>query len=107
MVLVRHVSVEHHDLAGLNLAHAGDQGEQGGLADAVGPDQSRHALGRNIEGQVVERERLSVAVRYAARSWRQMVIWSLRKLHLKLVGPGDLGIGANEGRGRARPFSQD
>ena len=65
MVLVRHVSVEHHDLAGLNLAHPGDEGEQGGLADAIGPDQPRHALGRNIEGQVVERERLSVAVRYA------------------------------------------
>ena len=65
MVLVRHVSVEHHDFAGLNLAHPGDEGEQSGLADAVGPDQSRHALGGNIEGEVVERERLSVAVRYA------------------------------------------
>ena len=65
MVLVRHIAVEHHDLAGLNLAHPGDEGEQGGLADAVGPDHPHHAVGGNIEGQVVERERLSVAVGYA------------------------------------------
>ena len=65
MALVRHVAVEHHDLAGLNLAHPGDEGEQGGLADAVGPDHPHHAVGRNIEGQVVERERLSVAMGYA------------------------------------------
>src|SRR5262249_39404241 len=31
---------------------------------AVGPDHSHHAIGRNIEGEVVERERLTVAVRY-------------------------------------------
>ena len=74
MVLIRHVSVEHHDLAGLDLAHPGDEGEQGGLADAIGSDQSRHALGRNIEREVVERERLSVAVRDA-------------------LDPGDDGVG--------------
>src|SRR5271167_4593193 len=64
MVLVCHVSAERHDFAGLNLAHAGDEGEQSGLADAVRPDQSRHAIGGNIEGKVIERECLSVAVRY-------------------------------------------
>ena len=92
MVLIRHVSVEHHDFAGLNLAHAGDEGEQGGLADAIGPDQSRHALGRNIEGEVVERERLSVAVRYALDPGDNGC-WSLAgKLHLQVrAGQGTLG----------------
>src|SRR5262249_14332312 len=61
---IRHVSVEHRDLAGLDLAHPGDEAEQGRLADAVGPDHSHHAIGRNFEGEVVERERLTVAVRY-------------------------------------------
>ena len=42
-----------------------DEREQGGLANAVGPDQPRHALGGNIEREVVERERFSVAMRYA------------------------------------------
>src|SRR5208282_2073766 len=64
MLLICHVSAERHDFAGLNLAHASDEGEQSGLADAVRPDHSRHAIGGNIEGEVVERERLSVAVRY-------------------------------------------
>src|SRR6476646_9435674 len=63
MVLIRHVAVEHNDFAGLNLAHASDKGEQGGLADAVGPNQSRHAPARNLEGEVVQRELISVAVR--------------------------------------------
>src|SRR5262249_31502178 len=61
---IRHVSVEHRDLAGLDLAHPRDEAEQGGLADAVGADHSHHAACRNIEGEVVERERLPVAVRY-------------------------------------------
>src|SRR5262245_62889927 len=50
---IRYVSVKHRDLAGLDLAHPGDEAEQGGLADAVGPDHSHHAAGRNIEGEVV------------------------------------------------------
>src|SRR5262249_6678920 len=61
---IGHVSVEHRDFAGLDLAHPGDEAEQGELADAVGPNHSHHAIGRNIEGEVVERERLTVAVRY-------------------------------------------
>src|SRR5262249_23589796 len=64
MRAVPHVSVQHRDCAGLDLAHPGDEAEQGGLADAVGPDHSHHAIGRNIEGEVVERERPPVAVRY-------------------------------------------
>jgi hypothetical protein len=64
MALFRHVPVEHDDLAGLDLAHAGDERQQGRLADAVGSDHSYHALGRNLEGEVVEREGLSVAVGY-------------------------------------------
>src|SRR5262249_47433489 len=71
---IRHVSVEDCDFAGLDLAHPGDEAEQGGLTDTVGPDHSHHAAGRNIEGEVVERERLTVAVRY-------------------LFDPGDNGIG--------------
>ena len=62
MMLIRHISIEHHYLAGLNLAHPGNQGEQSGLANAVGPDHSHHALRGNIECQVVERECLSVAM---------------------------------------------
>src|SRR6266481_540387 len=61
---IGHVSVEDRDFAGLDLAHPGDEAEQGGLADAVGPDHSHHAPGRDIEGEVVEGERLAVAVRY-------------------------------------------
>ena len=95
MMLIRHVSVEHHDFAGLYLAHPGDQGEQGGLADAIGPDHSHHTLGRNIEGQVIERERLSVAVRYALDACDEAP-WSLRKLHLQFCWPGDFRIGADK-----------
>src|SRR5262249_56221980 len=61
---IRHASVQHRDFAGLDLAHPGDEAEQGGLADAVGADHSHHAAGRNIEGEVVEREPPPVAVRY-------------------------------------------
>src|SRR5262245_42800211 len=61
---IRHVSVQHRDVAGLDLAHPGDEAEQGGLADAVGPDHPHHAIGGNIEGEIVERESLTVAVRY-------------------------------------------
>src|SRR5262247_1503260 len=61
---VCHVSVQHRDFAGLDLAHPGDEAEQGGLADAIGPDHSHHAAGGNIEGEVVEREPPPVAVRY-------------------------------------------
>lgn len=61
---IRRFSVEDHDFAGLDLAHPGHQGEQGGLSNAVGPDHSHHAIGRNIEGEIVEREPLTVAERY-------------------------------------------
>src|SRR5262249_27853415 len=61
---IRHVAVQHRDFAGLDLAHPGDEAEQGGLADAVGPDHPHHAAGGNIEGEVVEREPPPVAVRY-------------------------------------------
>src|SRR5262249_3841861 len=61
---IRHVSVQHRDFAGFDLAHPGDESEQGGLADTIGADPSHHAIGMNIEGEVVERERPPVAVRY-------------------------------------------
>ena len=62
MVLIRHVAVEHRDFAGLNFAHPRNEAEQSGFADAVGPDQSRHAVGRNFEREIIHRERLAVAV---------------------------------------------
>src|SRR5262245_13483528 len=62
MALIRHISVEDGNVAALDLAHPGDEGEQSRFADAVGANQPRHALSRNIEREVVERERLSVAV---------------------------------------------
>src|SRR5262249_62269716 len=62
MALIRHISVEDGNVAALDLAHPGDKGEQSRFADAVGANQPPHALSRNIEREVVERERLSVAV---------------------------------------------
>ena len=69
--------------------------EQGGLADAVGPDQSRHAPGGNIEGDVVERERVAVAVRHPLDPGDNGV-GHCGKFHHELGGPSDLGIGAHE-----------
>ena len=45
----------------LDRAGAGDQRQQARLADAVRADQPDHAAGRQVEGDVVERQRLAVA----------------------------------------------
>jgi len=48
-----HVAAEHFDRAALDPACAGDEREQGGLADTVRADQADHAGGRNGEIEVV------------------------------------------------------
>jgi hypothetical protein len=70
---VRHVSVEDRNLAALDLAHARHKREQRGLADAVRPDHPDHAPSGNIEREVVERDRFSVAVRDALESGDDVV----------------------------------
>src|SRR5260370_22924120 len=74
MALVRHISVEHRNFASLDLAHPGEEREQSGFADAVRAEQPDYAVGGNIEGEVVERERPPVAVGYP-------------------LDPGDNGVG--------------
>ena len=54
------VAAQHLDGSGLDRARAGHEAEQRRLADAVGPDQPRHAAGRDLEVDAVERERLPV-----------------------------------------------
>ena len=44
-----HVAVEDQNASGLDLSRARDQAEQRRLADAVGPDESGHAPGRNLD----------------------------------------------------------
>ena len=53
---IRHIAVEHEDAAGLDLARAGNDGEQRRLADPVGADQPDHAAGREGDRDVVERD---------------------------------------------------
>jgi hypothetical protein len=53
MLGIAHAATQGEDFAFLDPAHTGDQPEQGGLADAVRPDQPRHAAGGDIEGEVV------------------------------------------------------
>ena len=62
---VPEVAAQCPHLAGLDLAHAGDQPEQGRLADAVRADESSHPTRRDLERHVVERDGLAVAVRNA------------------------------------------
>src|SRR5208337_2376400 len=57
--LVLEVSIERPDLAGLDLAHAGDQAEQSRLADAVRADEAGHASAGNFKRYIVERDGLA------------------------------------------------
>ncbi len=50
MLRVAHVAIQCEDLAFLDPAHAGNQREQRGLADAVRPDEPDHAAGRYCRG---------------------------------------------------------
>jgi hypothetical protein len=56
------VSAQHIHGSDLECARAAHETEQGRLADAVRPDQPRHAAGRDLEVDAVERERLAVAM---------------------------------------------
>ena len=62
--LVGDVLVEDDDLALLNLLHPRDEPQQRGLADAVRPDHADHDARRNVDADVVERDRRAVPVRY-------------------------------------------
>ena len=63
--LVLEVSIERPHLAGLDLAHAGDEPEQGRFADAVRADESGHPARGNGDRHVIERDGLAVAMRDA------------------------------------------
>ena len=63
MRLHRHVAAQRLDVALLNLAHAGDQAEQGRLADAVRSDQADHAFGGDLQAHVIQRGAVAVALR--------------------------------------------
>ena len=52
---IGHVAVQHLDPAGLDLAGAGDDGEQRRLADTIGTDQSDDAAAGNVERHRIER----------------------------------------------------
>ena len=71
--------------------------EQRGLADAVRPDQSRHAAGGNVEREVVERERLAVAMRYALETGDDGV-GHCGSFTASSSRPGNFGIGADEAK---------
>ncbi len=60
---VRQIAVEHDNLAALDGAHAGNQRQQGGFADPVGPDHPHHLARRNFNRDVVERNGRPVMVR--------------------------------------------
>ena len=57
-----HVAVEHLHLARLDAPGPGQQGQQGGLAHAVRPDETDHAPCRDVHADIVERGDPLVAV---------------------------------------------
>ena len=48
------IAIQHH-LAAVGRVKAGDHVDRGGLAGAVGTDQSQDFAGRDMEAQAVER----------------------------------------------------
>lgn len=62
MAGVGDIAAEHLDATGLHPLGAGDEAEQRGFADAIGTDEADGAVGRNVEGQAVERGHLAVAM---------------------------------------------
>mmetsp|Transcript_32976 Transcript_32976/g.77337 ORF Transcript_32976/g.77337 Transcript_32976/m.77337 type:complete len:391 (-) Transcript_32976:501-1673(-) len=56
-----HVAAQHLQPPTLQRACAGDQRQQAGLADPVGPDQAQHAAGRQLQRHVGQRLRVAVA----------------------------------------------
>ena len=57
---IAHVAVEHPHPALLQLARAGDQRQQAGLADAVRADQANHATGWQVDAEIVQCAGLAV-----------------------------------------------
>ena len=53
-----HVAAEDENGAGLDPPRAGDQAQQRRLADAVWPDESDHAAGRDVDRDVVQRDHI-------------------------------------------------
>src|SRR5262245_13367456 len=64
MAHVRHISPQHHDVASLDFAHAGNERQQGRLAHAVWPDHADHAVRGNIERDFVQRCAFPVVMGY-------------------------------------------
>ncbi len=62
VALIADVATEDLDASALNLARAGDQVEQRGLADSVRPDQSDHDAGGNVDIDVAQRRDVAVAM---------------------------------------------
>src|SRR5208337_2690271 len=60
--LAGHIAAKHMDLALLNDSDACGEPEQRRLAGAVRPDQSDHPAGGNIDGNVIQRDRLAVTM---------------------------------------------
>jgi hypothetical protein len=59
---VADVAAQHLDLAGLQLANAGQDRQQGRLAHPVRADQADGLLGRDVEADPVQRRHLAVLV---------------------------------------------
>ena len=59
---VGNVAAQRLYRSGLQSAYAGDQAQQGRFADAVRPDQADHAAGRNVERDIVERDRFTITL---------------------------------------------
>ena len=64
----RDVAAQHFDAAVLQRFRPGDQSEQRRFADTVGPDQTDHAAGRNVERQSVQRPRPPVGMAEIAQA---------------------------------------
>src|SRR5262249_26194791 len=60
--LVSHVAVKYCDAPLLDDPHARDQPQQSRLADTVRTDHTDHAVGRNINRNIVERSRFPILV---------------------------------------------
>ena len=63
-LLVGDALVEDDDLAALNDLHPRDEPQQRGLANAIRPDHADHDARGNVDGDVSERDRRAIAVRY-------------------------------------------
>ena len=63
MAGIGHVATEHVDGAGLKLARARNQAQQGRFADAVGAEESDHAAGGDLHRHGIEGPRFPIEMR--------------------------------------------